>query len=318
LYKINIGFEVNIMKKVLLLSASTGGGHNSAAKAIKDSLEKLDCEVSVVDTLKFVSPVLDKIVSSGYEKSAKYVPKTYGAIYKISSGKINKEELDVFVRRVLGRKILRLIEDTKPDAIIGTHPFPVMALMKFKEQGTLDIPVISILTDYSIHPAHVQKYIDAYIAGDEDIGYLLRNAGVEKEKIYPLGIPISSNFLSTDRVSIVKSQLGLEDKFTVLLMGGSFGAGNMKDCFLDLIKSKYNFQIVVVTGRDVSLKDKLQRLADDIKTDKNVKILGFTKDMPELLTIADVLVSKPGGLTTTEAIIKQIPLVIPYLITALH
>jgi processive 1,2-diacylglycerol beta-glucosyltransferase len=231
------------MEKVLLLSASTGGGHNSAAKAIKDSLEKLDCEVSVVDTLKFVSPMLDKIVSSGYEKSAKYVPKTYGAIYKISSRKTNKEELDVFVRRVLGRKVLRLIEDTKPGAIVGTHPFPIMALMKYKEQGTINIPVISVLTDYSIHPAHVQENIDAYIAGDDDVGYLLRNAGVEKEKIYPLGIPISSNFLSTDRVDIVRHQLGLEDKFTVLLMGGSFGAGNMKDCFLDLINSKYNFQI---------------------------------------------------------------------------
>ncbi|HBM74239.1 MAG TPA: glycosyl transferase [Clostridiaceae bacterium] len=302
------------MRRVLLLTASTGGGHNSASKAIKDALEKVNCEVLLVDALKFVSPTLDRLVSGGYEKSAKYIPKTYGSIYRISSRKSRKKNLDMIMRQIMGRKILHLIQNKKPDAIIGTHPFPMMALMKYKENGTINIPIVSVLTDYTAHPAYIQKNVDAYIVGSEDLTYLLKNSGVDYNKIYPFGIPISENFLDTSKVDDVKKQLELEDKFTVLLMGGSFGAGNIKDSLLELLSINYDLQIIVVTGRDYSLKEKLSRMIDDINPDKIVRILGYTKYMPELLTISSVLVTKPGGLTTTEAIIKAIPMVIPYYI----
>jgi len=302
------------MPKVLILSASTGGGHNSAANALKDSLEKYDIEVILVDSLKFVSPILDNIVSQGYEKSAKYIPSTFGVIYKISSGKRRKKDVDIIIRRVLGRKIFHLVENIKPDVIIGTHPFPLMSLMKYKENGDINIPIISVLTDYTAHPLYIQKNIDAYITGHEDISYVLKKSGVDESKIYPFGIPISSNFLNTDRVEQVRESLGLENKFTVILMGGSFGAGNLKDNLTELLSSSYDFQIVVVTGRDTSLKEKLEKILHVLKPSKTVKILGFTKDMPELMTIAHVIITKPGGLTTTEAIIKGLPMVIPFYI----
>lgn len=301
------------MARILLLSTSTGGGHNSAANAIKESLENLGCEVLLVDALKFVSPMLDRLVAGGYEKSAKYIPKTFGALYKISS-KSRTKDLDVIVRQVIGRKILCLVQNSKPDAIVGTHPFPLMALMKYKEQGRINIPVISILTDYTAHPLYIQKYIDAYVVSDEDVCYMMEKSGLSEDRIYPFGIPVSTKFLDTDRVDAVKKRLLLEDKFTVLLMGGSFGAGNMGKSLLELLKSSYDFQIVVITGRDYDLRAKLENLVDRVGTNKTVRILGFTKDMPELMTIGDVLVTKPGGLTTTEAIMKAIPLVIPYYI----
>lgn len=302
------------MVKVLLLSASTGGGHNSAANAVKNSLESAGCEVSQVDALKFISPILDKLISGGYETSAKYIPKTFGAIYKISSIKSRKREVDVLVRQIMGRKISQLVENMEPNVIIGTHPFPLMALMKYKAKGSIGVPVISVLTDYTAHPIYIQQGIDAYVIANEDISYVLTKSGVPAEKIYPLGIPVGENFLDTSRIDEVKSSLGLDDKFTVLLMGGSFGAGNMKDNLLELINSSYDFQIVVITGRDASLKEKLQRMVDEIRPKKKIVILGFTKDMPELLSIGDVLVTKPGGLTTTEAILKAIPLVVPFYI----
>lgn len=302
------------MKKILLLSVSTGGGHNSAARAIKDALEEAGCEVSMVDTLKFASPVLDRIVSGGYEKSAKYIPRTYGVMYKMAGRKNSKDEIDQIVSRAIGRKILHLVQETNPDAIIGTHPFPIMALMKYKEMGIIDMPVISLLTDYTVHPAYVQKNIDAFIVGDEDVVYFLNRAGIDKNKIYPFGIPISKNFLCANSTDSIKKQLQLEDKFTVLLMGGSFGAGNMKECLLDLLSSSYDFQIIVITGRARSLKEKLTKMINEIQPEKTVRVLGYTKEMPQLLSYADVLITKPGGLTTTEAITKAIPMVIPYYI----
>lgn len=304
---------VNVMKKALLLTASAGGGHNSAAKAVKDELDKLGVETIVVDALKFTSPVLDKMVSNGYEASAKYIPQTYGSIYKISGGK-SKRNLDVLVRQVMGKKILQLVQAKKPDAIVCTHPFPTMALMKYKEQGTLNIPVVSILTDYTAHPAYIQASADAFVIGDEDVEYILKGAGIPSEKIYPYGIPVSDNFLNTDRVDTVKQSLAIEDKFTVLLMGGSFGAGNIKESLIELLSSRYDFQVIVVTGRDMMLKEKLEKLISEMNTEKTVRILGFTKDMAELLILGDVLVTKPGGLTTTEAILKGIPMIVPFYI----
>ncbi|KPU43648.1 processive diacylglycerol beta-glucosyltransferase [Oxobacter pfennigii] len=302
------------MPKVLILSASTGGGHNSAANAIKEELVALGCEVSVVDAIESASPILNKIVSEGYEKSAKYVPVTYKAFYKISSGKSRKEDLDVLVRRIIGRKILHLVNDFKPDAIIGTHPFPMMALTRYKEQGTINVPVVSIITDYTAHTCYIQNSVDAYIVGDVDVSYILKNSGIAPEKIHPFGIPINSSFLNTERVNTVKKNLDLDDKFTVLVMGGSFGAGSIKESLMELLSSRYDFQIIVVTGRDVKLKAKLDELVEIMRPKKTVRILGFTKDVPELMTISNVLITKPGGLTTTEAIIKGIPMVIPYYI----
>lgn len=300
------------MKKILLLSASAGGGHNSAAKAIKNALDKLGCEVLIVDALKFVSPILDKIIAGGYEKSAKYIPKTYGSIYNMSGGgKSRKKNLDNIIRQVMGKKILELVKDNKPDAIVCTHPFAMMAIIRNKEKGIINVPVVSILTDYTAHSSYIQNSVDAFIVGDEDVSYILKKEGISEDKIFPFGIPVSEEFLNTDRVDEVKSELQLEDKFTVLLMGGSFGAGNIKDSLLELINIKHDLQIIVVAGRDHVLKAKLEKLLLKITTNKTVRILGFTKDMRELLTIGDVLVSKPGGLTTTEAILKGIPMIIP-------
>jgi processive 1,2-diacylglycerol beta-glucosyltransferase len=104
-----------MMKNVLLFTASAGGGHNSAARAIKGALDKFEFDTTVVDALKFVSPMLDRIVSGGYETSAKLIPQTYGSIYKISGGKARKNNLDVLIRQVMGKKILQLVENEKPD-----------------------------------------------------------------------------------------------------------------------------------------------------------------------------------------------------------
>jgi len=302
------------MKKILILSASTGGGHNRAAKAIQEELftKNIDCEI--IDSLKFVSPTMDTIISKGYEKSAMYTPKAYGTIYKISDLKISKNEMNSnLILAYMIKKLKKLINKVQPDAIIGTHPFPLMAVSNLKKNNIIDIPIISILTDYTIHSTWIQDEVDSYIVGDEYVKYLLAEEGISKNKIYPYGIPIEKSFLSSD-IEGIKKELNLNDKFTVLLMGGSFGAGNIKEAFLDLLSIDKDFQIIVVTGRNSSLKDKIQKTLDSVDTNKNVIILPFTNKMNDLLSVSDILITKPGGLTTTEALLKEIPMIIPYYI----
>lgn len=332
-------------KKVLIMSASTGGGHNRAAKAMKDEIEKkcidgehITCEI--IDSLKLINTTMDKIISSGYEKSAKYTPKAWGGVYKLTeSNLISRNEFkDNPLTSLISRKLKKLIEVKKPDLIIGTHPFPMIALSTLKKHSqlsknnelstftesfhkyyqNLDIPpLITVLTDYTTHSAYIQNEIDYYIAGHEYVKELLIEDGIEAEKIKPYGIPVEKSFLTNRSRETVLSELNLDpNKFTVLLMGGSFGAGSIKDTLSELISIDRDFQIIVITGRNKSLKEKLEKnlMSHEQSIDKNICVLGFTDKMNDLLSAVDILVSKPGGLTTTESLLKEVPMIVPYFI----
>ena len=334
-----------MQKKVLIMSASTGGGHNRAARAIKEELTNksvngitIDCEI--IDSLKIVNGTMDKLISRGYEKSAKYTPKAWGGVYKLTeTNLISRNEFkDNPLTSLVSRKLKKLIEIKKPDLIIGTHPFPMIALSTLKRNSisyannesntfteslhkyyeNLNIPpLVTVLTDYTTHSAYIQNEIDYYIAGHEYVKELLIEDGIDEEKIKPYGIPVEKSFLSHRDRNTVLSELNLDpDKFTVLLMGGSFGAGSIKDTLEELISIDRDFQVIVVTGRNKSLKEKLEKslISSEDTIDKNISVLGFTDKMNDLLASVDILVSKPGGLTTTESLLKEVPMIIPYFI----
>ena len=317
-------------KKVLIMSASTGGGHNRAAKAMKDEIEKkcidgehITCEI--IDSLKLINTTMDKIISSGYEKSAKYTPKAWGGVYKMSDANIvsKHEYKGNLFNTLLASKLKKLLKERKPDLIIGTHPFPMIALSTLKKKypyrnafnSFFVPPLISVLTDYTAHSTYIQDEIDYYIAGDEYVKEVLISEGVDGDKIKPYGIPVEKSFLEHREKSVVLEELGLApDKFTVLLMGGSFGAGNIKDTLKELLEIDRGFQIIVRTGRNETLKEKLEKSLEKYTIDKNISILGFTQDMNDILSAVDIIVSKPGGLTTTECLLKELPMIIPYYI----
>ena len=317
-------------KKVLIMSASTGGGHNRAAKAMKDEIEKkcidgehITCEI--IDSLKLINTTMDKIISSGYEKSAKYTPKAWGGVYKMSDANIvsKHEYKGNLFNTLLASKLKKLLKERKPDLIIGTHPFPMIALSTLKKKypyrnafnSFFVPPLISVLTDYTAHSTYIQDEIDYYIAGDEYVKEVLISEGVDGDKIKPYGIPVEKSFLEHREKSVVLEELGLApDKFTVLLMGGSFGAGNIKDTLKELLEIDRDFQIIVITGRNETLKEKLEKSLEKHDIDKNISILGFTQDMNDILSAVDIIVSKPGGLTTTECLLKELPMIIPYYI----
>ena len=178
-------------------------------------------------------------------------------------------------------------------------------------------PLMTVLTDYTTHSAYIQNEIDYYIAGHEYVKELLIEDGIDEEKIKPYGIPVEKSFLTNRDRETVLSELNLDpNKFTVLLMGGSFGAGNIKETLDELVSIDRDFQIIVITGRNKSLKEKLEKslLSSETTIDKNICVLGFTDKMNDLLSSVDILVSKPGGLTTTESLLKEVPMIIPYFI----
>ncbi|WP_373601423.1 MGDG synthase family glycosyltransferase [Paraclostridium bifermentans] len=332
-------------KKVLIMSASTGGGHNRAARAIKEELikktidgETIECKI--IDSLKLVNTTMDKIISTGYEKSAIYTPNAYGRVYRFSeSGLASKNEFkDNMITTFMARRFKRLLLDERPDLIVGTHPFPMIALSTLKKQcsntstttvfhtslgdefsnffNSNSFPtLISVLTDYTTHSTWIQNELDYYIVGHEYVKELLISEGVNSDKVKPLGIPVEKSFLNHRDRETVLSELGFDkDKLTVLLMGGSFGAGNIKETLEEMLDIDRDFQILVITGRNESLKEKIEKRLETHISDKKVCVLGFTNKMNDILASIDVLVTKPGGLTTTEALLKDVPMIVPYYI----
>lgn len=327
-----------MIKKVLIMSASTGGGHNRAARAIKEELESrtidnMSIECEIVDSLKLVNNTMDKVISRGYEKSALYTPKAYGSVYRFSETTIaSKNEFKTNpLTSLMARKFKHLLNESTPDLIIGTHPFPMIALSTLKKNNNIhslsrsesfykstkvDIPpMISVLTDYTTHSTWIQNEIDYYIVGHEYVKELLIYEGVDSEKVKAFGIPVEKSFLSHRDRETVLTELGLSpEKLTVLLMGGSFGAGNIKETLEDLIAIDRDFQILVIAGRNEHLKDKLSKMLDSTIHNKNICLLGYTNKMNDILASIDVLISKPGGLTTTEALLNDVPMIVPYFI----
>ena len=327
-----------MIKKVLIMSASTGGGHNRAARAIKEELESrtidnMSIECEIVDSLKLVNNTMDKVISGGYEKSALYTPKAYGSVYRFSETSLaSKNEFKGNpLTSLMARKFKHLLNDSSPDLIIGTHPFPMIALSTLKKNNNIhslsrsesfykstkvDIPpMISVLTDYTTHSTWIQNEIDYYIVGHEYVKELLVYEGVDSEKVKAFGIPVEKSFLSHRDRETVLTELGLSpEKLTVLLMGGSFGAGNIKETLEELLTVDRDFQILVVTGRNEQLKDRLSKMLDSTIHNKNICLLGYTNKMNDILASIDVLISKPGGLTTTEALLNDVPMIVPYFI----
>ena len=322
-------------KKVLIMSASTGGGHNRAARAIKEELTNktingITIECEIIDSLKIVNGTMDKLISRGYEKSAKYTPKAWGGVYKLAeTNLVSKNEFkDNPLTSLMSRKLKKLIDNTKPDLIIGTHPFPMIALSTLKKYSGLSPhsesvsftesihkyyrnlevpPLITVLTDYTTHSAYIQNEIDYYIAGHEYVKELLIEDGIDAEKIKPYGIPVEKSFLSHRDRSLVLSDLNLTpDKFTVLLMGGSFGAGSIKDTLSELISIDRDFQIIVVTvpmivpyfipGQEEENLDFLSNCGASLRTSKKYTL-------PILLK---VLIDNPQMIETTKRNIRSI------------
>lgn len=328
-------------KKVLIMSASTGGGHNRAARAIKEELERktidgIPVKCEIVDSLKLVNTTMDKIISRGYEKSAIYTPKAYGRVYRFSeTSLVSKNEFKGnLLTSVMAQKFKKLLKDSQPDLIIGTHPFPMIALSTLKKSShtyknstnlgdtfikhnsSVNVPpMISVLTDYTTHSTWIQNEINYYIVGHEYVKELLVFEGVDSNKVKTFGIPVEKSFLSHRDKETVLNELGLSsDKLTVLLMGGSFGAGNIKETLDELLDIDRDFQILVITGRNENLRDKIEKKLASHSHDKNICVLGYTNKMNDILASIDVLITKPGGLTTTEALLKDVPMIVPYYI----
>ena len=297
------------MKKILILTASTGEGHNQAANSISECFEKSGYEVIKNDFLKSSGKFLDNVLVKGYEILASVFPKIYGFSYKLTDYQLNNKVLSllfIFTKR----KVLKLINTTEPDIILLTHPFAVNIIGNLKRKG-LNTPVISIVTDFKAHGTYINSNINVYITGSEFTKTTLIERGISANKIFPYGIPVKKEFLKK-----VPELLSVKDPdyFNILLMSGSMGLKNISYVLRELLNNSHKLRITVVCGNNTELKNSLSKEYKNRIKDKKLHIIGFSNDIASLMEYSDLIITKPGGLTISEAINKTLPIIIPFCI----
>ncbi|WP_129599651.1 MGDG synthase family glycosyltransferase [Anaerophilus nitritogenes] len=293
---------------ILFFTVSAGAGHNKVAKTVSDYIETYypQNNVQIIDTFNYIHPHLHKMIIETYVKSIKYIPALYRFIYKRSefTDSSISDVSEFFNQILLSRKLSKLLSDFTPDVIVCTHPFPAEALSVMKRKGKINIPIVSILTDYTIHPSWINKEVDYYIFPNENFSYEFHYWNIPNEKARFLGIPVNENFnIHHDRDLLCES-LHIKNTFTVLMMGGGLGLG-MSETIHDLLSYPLDLQILVVTGKNQELYDHVQNLHIP-----HIKVFGFIDNIHELMSVSDVIITKPGGITVTECLIKELPIVI--------
>lgn len=301
--------------RALILSVSAGGGHKHAALALKDYILKFEpaSEIKILDTIKYINPILNKVLIGGYLNTLKIKPSLFGKIYKFTETSNKTDGISSLknkLTKIMSHKILSAIEKFNPDIIICTHWYPAEMISILKKKNKISIPFVCIITDYAPHSFWIYPEVDSYIVSNKDMIEDMIHQGIARNSIFDLGIPVGFDFFEKYDRNTTLEELNLNpSKHVVLIMGGSLGMGKISTIYSELSKSNNkDIQVIVIAGKNKKLYTKLM----NIKACSNIdtKILGFTKDVNKYMKCSDILITKPGGLTISEALICELPLVL--------
>lgn len=298
------------MRRVLLLSVSAGAGHMRAAEAVEIAARELDpaAEVRHLDVLSVADPAFREAYSKWYLTLVSRAPALWGYFYEYMDRP--PKQRPVPLKRALEhwntRRLRENVRSFAPDAVVCTHFLPAEVLALERARGRLRGRLGVVVTDADVHRVWVHKGVDRYfVARDEGAVYLRALDGASPE-VEVTGIPIDPRFArSADRAALRKKHGLPAEGPVVLLLGGGFGVGPVEDLFARLQSAERPVRFVVVAARN----EKLRRALEAASGPRAV-VLGFTREIDEWMAVADLLVTKPGGLTTSEALARGLPMVL--------
>ena len=308
------------MKKILIFYASYGGGHLNAAKSIKECIDTnyKDCETKMIDCMKYVNKPIEIITTAAYREMAKKLPWAWGKIYN-DSQKGPLAHISSRSNKIFAIKLLKLLREEKPDIIISTHPFGSQMCSYLKRKGKITAKIATIMTDFSPHDQWLvgSDYTDYFFVAHNKMKEYLMSKNIPEEKIFATGIPISSRFLKNysneENQNILNSFNFVQAKKTILFFGGGeFGLGKAKtvEVFECLAKNFSNIQIIAISGKNEKMKAEFEKIVSENNKSTTIKVLDYTNQVPELMAVSNLVISKPGGLTTSESLASNLPMVI--------
>ncbi len=299
-------------KKVLLFYITQFSGHYQAAKAIERALLGLDgsIEADMINAFDFTNPILGRIITRAYLEVIKKKPELWGNIYDNPSVLEKMKKAREALHKYNKPKIKKLLDTFAPDAVYCTQAFPCGMVADYKRAYGKDIPLIAVLTDHAPHSYWIFDEVDVYVVPSERTADIMEQKGISREKIRIYGIPVDLRFKEEQKKDPIRVDLGISpEKSTVLIMGGSQGLGAMEGVVKSFLgDEEHPYQLLVVTGINKKL---YKRLLDIIPSENRlIKLLPYTENIEELMEVSDIIITKPGGITTAEALAKRLPILI--------
>ena len=305
------------MKKILIFYASYGGGHLNAAKSIKEYFDNnyKNCETELIDCMKYVNKPIEIVTTAAYREMAKKMPWAWGKIYA-DSQKGPLAHISSKSNQLLAIKLLKLLRERQPDLIISTHPFGSQMCTYLKRKGKITAQIATILTDFSPHDQWLvgNETTDFFFVANDKMKDYLVSKNIPDSKVFVTGIPISSRFLQTYNREEILKEFDLKDNTKNILFfgGGEFGLGKARtvEIFNNLVKNFSDIQVIAIAGKNEKMKSEFEKIVEENNKQDCVKVLAFTNKVPELMSISDLVISKPGGLTTSESLASNLPMII--------
>jgi processive 1,2-diacylglycerol beta-glucosyltransferase len=294
------------MSQITIFSASIGNGHNEASKALKEQFEQQGETVTIIDTFHSIHPLLHKTFLELYLRMIEKTPRLWGRLYRYS------EEYSWFlVLDQLGtffcEKLNSIITKQRTSVMISTHPFVTAFLARLKKKKNLTMPLYTVITDLYLHPAYVRPEIDGYFTASPHIDHFAQEHNLSLEQLFCTGIPIKEiPDINIPRWKL-RNDLKLQpDEKTILISGGGLGLGKYEEIIRTLEELQQNIQILCMTGTNKELEEKIRQC----RSKHRLHIISYTNQFTNYLRASDLVISKAGGLTVSEALACETPILI--------
>ncbi len=304
-------YEISKARRVLLMYITKVSGHRAATVAIEQAIKLLDptVEVMSINGFGYTYPLLEKVVNQAYMSIIKSTPKVWDFLYDNPKVFKRSEGLKKYLHKTSHQKLDKLFKEFSPDTVICTQAFPCGMIADYKMAHHLPLTLVGVLTDYAPHSYWINEGVDHYVVPSEDARFRFISKGVSPQKVKLFGIPIHANFsIKKDRKNLAK-KLGVDlDRPIILIMGGGQGLGPIKQVVKSLLKMSLPSQVMVTAGINKKLIKWLKRFP--VPDDKKLVVFDYVNYVEDLMEVAHLIITKPGGMTTSECLAKGLPMVI--------
>lgn len=264
-----------------------------------------ELQTRVLELGAFLHPTIAPWIFTAYRKTVVHQPRLYGMMYRHQYHKSLNRFAQLALHRLFYASTAEIVRQLKPDAIVCTHPFPSIIVSRLKRSG-LDIPLCTVITDYDAHGSWISPEVNRYLVSTEDVRRKLMQHGVRSRNIQVTGIPVHPNFWSKQDRSKIRARWGLRAMPTVMVMGGGWGMMNSEELRRYFGAWRDRIQFLFCLGSNVKERARLEE--NEWFRHPNIRLIGFTREIDQLMDVSDLLITKPGGMTCTEAMAKGVPM----------
>jgi processive 1,2-diacylglycerol beta-glucosyltransferase len=301
--------------RILVLSASVGAGHLRAAQAVELALKEVvpDATVRNVDILELTNSMFRRLYGKAYLDLVNKAPHVLGYFYDLLDqprrNNSSRDRLRLALEKLNLRSFIRFLKEGPWDLVINTHFLPAEIISSLRRKGELSLPQVTVTTDFETHRLWVNQPCDHYFTATWEGAHYLHSWGVPAGTVSVTGIPIHPVFChAKDRKSLLKKHGLSNDRSIILQLSGGFGVGPIAKLYTRLLTVSRPIELVAIAGRNEKVKADLEAI--EVPSRHRAKVLGFTNEIDELMAVADLVVSKPGGLTTSETLARGAIMVI--------